>query len=77
MYCLHMHSSVNPELVRELAECVDDGRRVNMRNLARELSVDIGELDNAYRELVRQRGCDPLLDRIYRHSERLRQMAGR
>ena len=72
-----MHSSVNPALVSELAERVDDGRRVNMGNLARELNVDFMELYDAYRELVRQRGCDPLLDRIHRHSERLRQMAGR
>lgn len=40
-----------------------DGRPVNLRDLSRELNVDVFALYEAYRELARQRGSDPLLDR--------------
>lgn len=72
-----MSSSVNLDLVREIAERIDDGRRVNLRNLSQEFNVDYGDVSDAYDELARQRGCDPLLDRINRRCERLRQMAHR
>ncbi len=57
---------VNGELVREIAERIDDGRRVSMRNLSRELDVPIDELRAAYEELSRQRDCNPLLERALR-----------
>ncbi len=71
-----MYPSVNLDLVREIAERIDDGRHVNLRNLSQEFNVDYGDVSDAD-ELARQRGCDPLLDRINRRCERLRQMAHR
>ncbi|MBF6620523.1 MAG: hypothetical protein ITG02_09875 [Patulibacter sp.] len=72
-----MTVSVNPELVREIAERIDDGRRVHLRELSRELNVDYWELNDAYNELARRRGSDPLLDRALRRYAELRRMARR
>lgn len=58
-----MALSVNSELVREIAERIDDGRPVDLRDLSRRLNVDAYDLYEAYRELARQRGNDPLLER--------------
>lgn len=55
--------SVNGELVREIAERIDDGRRVHLRTLSRELNVAQEDLLAAYKELARQRGGDPLFAR--------------
>lgn len=61
-----MSSPVNVDLVREIAERIDDGRRVNLRLLSQDLNVDYVDVDDAYRELARRRGHDPLLDRARR-----------
>lgn len=74
-YCLHMSTPVNPELVREIAERIDDGRRVNLGDLARELNVARTDLRDAYRELARQRGSDPLLERARWHYSEMRRVA--
>lgn len=63
---MHMSYSIKAELVREIAERIDDGRRVNLRYLSRGLGVPYGDLLDAYEELARQRGVDPLLDRARR-----------
>jgi hypothetical protein len=70
-----MSSPVNADLVREIADRIDDGRRVNLQLLSRDLDVDFEDLYDAYRELARRRGHDPLLDRAQRRldaAERLR-----
>lgn len=70
-----MSSPESIDLVREIAERIDDGRRVNLRLMSRDLDVGFMELYEAYRELARRRGHDPLLDRARRHldaAERLR-----
>lgn len=72
-----MRKSVDPELIREIAERVDDGRRVHMRNLSRELNVPVGELRAAYGELARQRGGNPLLDRARGYNAESRRIARR
>lgn len=61
-----MSSSIKPDLVREIAERIDDGRRVNLRYLSRGLGVPYEDLLDAYEELARLRGVDPLLDRARR-----------
>lgn len=72
-----MSIPANPDLVREIAERIDDGRRVNLPVLARDLDVEFDDLYEAYRELSRRRGHDPLLDRVYRHCDAMRRMARR
>ena len=70
-----MNMPVNHDLVREIAERIDDGRRVNLRLMSRDLDVEFMDLYEAYRELARRRGHDPLLDRARRRlddAERLR-----
>ncbi|MBF6620521.1 MAG: hypothetical protein ITG02_09865 [Patulibacter sp.] len=74
-YCMNM--PVNHELVREIAERIDDGRRVHLGILSRELNVPREDLRAAYSELSRQRGGDPLLDRARSHYAALRRMARR
>lgn len=64
--------SANSDLVREIAERIDDGRPVYMPDLARELNVPRGDVSEAYRELARQRGSDPLLDRARRRIDKMR-----
>lgn len=66
-YCPNM--PVNHDLVREIAERIDDGRRVNLRLLSQDLAVDYADVDGAYRELARRRGHDPLLDRARRRPD--------
>jgi hypothetical protein len=61
-----MSSSIKTDLVREIAERIDDGRPVNLRYLSRGLGVPYDDLLDAYEELARQRGVDPLLDRARR-----------
>lgn len=61
-----MSYSIKADLVREIAERIDDGRRVNLRYLSRGLGVPYEDLLDAYEELARQRGVDPLLDRARR-----------
>ncbi len=68
---------VNHELVREIAERIDDGRRVHLGILSRELNVPREDLRAAYRELARQRGGDPLLDRARWHLAEMRRIVRR
>lgn len=70
-----MSTHVNPDLVREIAERIDDGRRVNLGILSRELGVPHEQLSDAYRELARQRGADPLLERARWHYREMRRVA--
>lgn len=72
-----MASYVNAELVREIAERIDDGRPVNLHDLSRELNVDVFDLHDAYRELARQRGSDPLLDRARQRYAEMRRIVRR
>lgn len=76
-YCQRMSSPVNPQLVREIAERIDDGRRVHLGILSRELNVAHEDLSAAYRELARQRGADPLLERARWHYREMRRVARR
>lgn len=68
---------VNHDLVREIAERIDDGRSVHLRDLSRELNVAYWDLDDAYDELARQRGSDPLLDRARRRYAEMRRIVQR
>ncbi|MCK9250790.1 MAG: hypothetical protein M0P31_17665 [Solirubrobacteraceae bacterium] len=61
-----MAAPADIDLTQEIAQRIDDGRRVNLRNLAHELHVDYDEVRAAYRQLAEQRGSDPLLDRARR-----------
>lgn len=72
-----MSPPTNPALVREIAERIDDGRRVHLGILSRELNVAREDLRAAYDELARQRGGDPLLERARRHYAEMRRIVQR
>lgn len=72
-----MESSANIDLVREIAERLDDGRRVHLVSLARELNVDFMELWVAYQQLADQRGGNPVLDRARRRLAAVREQYAR
>ncbi len=69
-----MSSPVNEDLVRGIADRIDDGRRVNLRLLARDWDVDLADISDAYRELARRRGHDPLIERARRHLDEARRI---